>query len=153
MFWRRDAVNWKATPSLLGVQQIGAKPIDFTEQIGVYLLYDVREVIYVGRTTDRPLGKRLFEHTNDRHASRWDRFSWFGLLPLSVNGKLEKIPDSYDAEKFIPALEAILIEALEPRQNRRKGDGLNVEYFQKIDPEIEKRKKKALFYELGDSIE
>jgi hypothetical protein len=42
------------------------------------------------------------------------------------------------------ARNAILIEALEPRQNRRGGDGLQtVEYHQKVDPEIEKKKIKA----------
>lgn len=30
------------------------------------LVYDGREVIYVGRTTDRPLGRRLYEHTIDQ---------------------------------------------------------------------------------------
>ncbi|HEX8339790.1 MAG TPA: hypothetical protein VF624_02670, partial [Tepidisphaeraceae bacterium] len=81
MFWRRSAVEWVATPKLLGMQQIGATSVDFFMQLGVYLLYDGREVIYVGRTTDRPLGRRLFEHTIDRMSARWDRFSWFGLLP------------------------------------------------------------------------
>lgn len=45
---------------------------------------------------------------------------------------------------MIPALEAILIEALEPRQNRKRGDDLSaVEYLQRVDPEIEKKKVKA----------
>ena len=38
------------------------------------------------------------------------------------------------------ALEAILIEALEPRQNRKRGDDLaSVEYVQKTDPETQKK--------------
>ncbi len=144
MFWRKEAVEWMATPKLLGMQQIGATPVDFFKQLGIYLLYDGREVIYVGRTTDRPLGKRLYEHTFDRMSARWDRFSWFGLLPVSDNGFLGTLPESYVAAKLIPALEAILIEALEPRQNRKRGDDLAaVEYLQKVDPEIEKKKVKA----------
>jgi hypothetical protein len=144
MFWRREAVEWIARPRLLGMQQIGAIPVDFNKQLGIYLLYDGREVIYVGRSTDRPLGRRLFEHTSDRMSSRWDRFSWFGLLPVSEQGKLGGLPSVFDAAKLIPALEAILIEALEPRQNRKRGDDLAaVEYIQKIDPEIEKKKFKA----------
>lgn len=44
---------------------------------------------------------------------------------------------------LIPALEAILIEALEPRQNRKRGDDLGaVEYIQHEDPEIQKKKVK-----------
>ena len=44
---------------------------------------------------------------------------------------------------MIPALEAILIEALEPRQNRKRGDDLSaVEYIQREDPEIQKKRVK-----------
>jgi hypothetical protein len=144
MFWRKDAVEWTATPKLLGMQQIGATPVDFNKQLGIYLLYDGREVIYVGRTTDRPLGKRLYEHTFDRMSARWDRFSWFGLLPVSDTGHLGELSESYTAAKLIPALEAILIEALEPRQNRKRGDDLAaVEYLQRVDPEIEKKKVRS----------
>jgi len=144
MFWRKDAVEWIGSPKLLGMQQIGATPVDFCKQLGIYLLYDGREVIYVGRTTDRPLGRRLYEHTIDRMSARWDRFSWFGLLPVSDDGKLGPLPEGYGAAKLIPALEAILIEAMEPRQNRKRGDDLAaVEYLQKVDPEIEKKKVKA----------
>lgn len=75
---------------------------------------------------------------------RWDRFSWFGMLPVSDKGDIGKLPEDYDAAKLIPALEAVLIEALEPRQNRKRGDDLaTVEYIQKVDPEIEKRRIKA----------
>jgi len=144
MFWRKEAIEWKATSKLLGMQQIGATPVNFYKQLGIYLLYDGREVIYVGRTTERPLGKRLYEHTLDRLSARWDRFSWFGLLPVSEAGEIEALPEVYSAAKLIPALEAILIEALEPRQNRKRGDDLaSVEYLQKVDPEIEKKKMKA----------
>ena len=38
-----------------------------------------------------------------------------------------------------------IIEALEPRQNRKRGDDLAaVEYIQKIDPEIEKKKVRVI---------
>src|SRR5260370_2535602 len=143
MFWRRNAIEWSAMPKLLGMQQIGATPVDFNKQLGIYLLYDGREVSYIGRTTDRPLGRRLYEHTSDRMAARWDRFSWFALLPLSEMGPLGTLPATYDAAQMIPALEAILIEALEPRQNRKRGDDLSaVEYIQREDPEIQKKRVK-----------
>jgi hypothetical protein len=145
MFWRREAVEWTATPKILGKQEVGAIAVNFYEQLGIYLLYDGREVIYVGRTTDRPLGRRLFEHTRDRLATRWDRFSWFGLVPVSADGKLQKLPGSYEAAKLIPALEAVLVEALEPRQNRKRGDDLAVvEFNQVLDPSIEKNRLKAM---------
>lgn len=140
MFWRREEVEWISTPKILGMQQIGAAAVDFSKQIGIYLLYDGREVIYVGRATERPLGKRLYEHTLDRMSSRWDRFSWFGVLPVAENGSLGVQGETFPIEKLLPALEAILIEALEPRQNRKRGDDLSaVEYIQQSDPEIRKK--------------
>ncbi|MHC1698985.1 MAG: HTH domain-containing protein [Geobacteraceae bacterium] len=146
MFWRRDAVDWTSNPKLLGMEQIGADAVDFSNQIGIYLLYDGREVIYVGRTTDRPLGKRLYEHTMKRLSTRWDRFSWFGMLPVSETGELGEFPRTFPAEKLIPAMEAILIEAMEPCQNRKRGDGLPVaEYFQKENSEIQKKKARQMF--------
>lgn len=140
MFWKREGVEWSSAPKILGMQQIGAEAVDFSKQIGIYLLYDGREIIYVGRSTDRPLGRRLYEHTLDRLSSRWDRFSWFGILPVGDDGSLGAQPDNFPAQKLIPALEAILIEALEPRQNRKRGDDLSaVEFIQQIDPSIRKK--------------
>lgn len=50
----------------------------------------------------------------------------------------------YQSEQMVPALEAILIEALEPRQNRKRGDDLAaVEYLQQEDLEIKKQKLKG----------
>jgi len=140
MFWDKEDIEWTPKPKLLGTRANDAiKTVDFCEQQGIYLLYDGREVIYVGRTTDT-LGKRLYEHTRDRMSARWDRFSWFGFLKVS-NGKIIGQLSTYSTEKLIPALEAILIEALEPRQNRKRGDDLEaVEYIQKIDPRIAKKR-------------
>lgn len=153
MFWRRDYVNWASNPKLLGVQQVGAAAVDYSQQIGIYLLYDGREIIYVGRSTERPLGRRLYEHTADRLSTRWNRFSWFGLLPVSDDGTLGNLPVGYGSTKIIPALEAVLIEALEPGQNRRRGDDLSaVEYFQKEDPEIDRKNRKALLESFMDKV-
>ncbi len=153
MFWKKSGVGWSCSPKLLGMQQIGAKPVDFCNQLGIYLLYDGREVIYAGRTTDSSLGTRLYYHTVDRMSARWDRFSWFGLLPVSDDGSLGELPESYDAAKLIPALESILIEALEPRQNRKRGDDLAaVEYLQKVDPEIEKNRRREILDELANKL-
>lgn len=149
MFWQREAVEWQHTTKLLGVQEVGADTVDFGGQYGIYLLYDGREVIYVGRSTDRPLGRRLYEHTSDRMVARWDRFSWFGIRPVTDSGQLQTVPTSFDAAKLIPALEAVLIEALEPRQNRKRGDDLAAaEYIQKIDPAVRDREMAAYFDEM-----
>lgn len=148
MYWNRDAVDWTRLPKILGKQYGGTTEVDFCNQCGVYLLYDGREVIYVGRAVEGRLGARLSEHTWDRLASRWDRFSWFGLSPVSPDGQLQPMPATFDASKLAPALEAILVEAVEPRQNRKRGDDLaQVEYLQVIDPSVRKRALKAAFDE------
>ncbi|MGH8654269.1 MAG: winged helix-turn-helix domain-containing protein [Gammaproteobacteria bacterium] len=33
MFWRKEAIEWTAMPKLLGMQQIGATPVDFYKQL------------------------------------------------------------------------------------------------------------------------
>lgn len=153
MFWRRELVEWSRNPKLLG-RQPKATSVDFGQQYGIYLLYDDREVIYVGRATDRALGIRLFDHTTDRLAARWNRFSWFGLRPVSNIGVLGNQPVTYDGRAIIPAMEAILIEAVEPRQNRKRGDDLDtVEYIQVEDPNIARRRlAKGIAEELDRSV-
>jgi len=149
MFWRREAVEWKTKGKLLGKQANADTPVDFGEQKGIYFLYDGRELIYVGRASDQPLGKRLFQHISDRFASRWDRFSWFGLRPVSEDGKLGIMPTSYSSELIIPVLEALLIEATEPRQNRKAGDDwTDKEYMQVPDLAVQKAKLQAIIDKL-----
>ncbi len=51
------------------------------------------------------------------------------------------MPKTYITTKLIPVLEFILIESLEPRQNRKRGENLNaVEYIQEVDTNIKKIK-------------
>ena len=140
MYWQRDLVVWKNDPRIYGKQQALSKPVDFGAQHGIYILYDHHTVLYVGRSVDRPLGKRLYEHTTDRLGSRWNRFSWFGLLNVTDDGKLVESPIKVTLPSLIATLEALLIEALEPPQNRKRGDDFSVmEYIQDIDPEIKER--------------
>ncbi len=143
MYWQRDLIVWRNDPKMYGKQNVNAKPVDFGKQIGIYILYDHHTVVYVGRSIDRPLGKRLFEHTVDRLVSRWNRFSWFGLLDVTDEGSLrETIPDTSLAN-LVATLEAILIETVEPPQNRKRGDGFTgMEYIQDVDPELKDREIK-----------
>ena len=155
IYWRRDLVKWQTVPHLYGRQQQGAEKVDFGEQRGVYLLYDGREAIYVGRTTDQPLGQRLNQHTFDRLGGPWDRFSWFGILPLTEDGELQAAPDlsHIAADDLIATMEALLIEGLEPRQNRKKGDGfMAVEFLQAEDPVLEKERKRRAIEDLAKSV-
>lgn len=140
MYWQRDLVVWRHDLKMYGKQQAQAKPVDFGKQKGIYILYDHHTVVYVGRAIDRPLGKRLYEHTTDRLSSRWNRFSWFGLLGVSQEGNLREAPYRATLATLVSTLEALLIEALEPPQNRRRGDDFSsTEFFQDIDPELKER--------------
>jgi hypothetical protein len=140
MYWQRDLVVWCNDPNLFGKQQSTSKSIDFGKQKGIYILYDHHTVIYAGRSIDRPLSKRLYEHTVDRLGSRWNRFSWFGLLEAMDDGSLKEVPFNNSLASIIGTLEALLIEALEPPQNRKRGDDFSaIEYIQSIDPKLQER--------------
>lgn len=140
MYWDRNLVVWRNDPKMFGKQQALAKPVDFGKQRGIYILYDHHTVVYVGRSIDRPLGRRLYEHTVDRLGSRWNRFSWFGLLDVTDEGDLRERPLKATLAAMVSTLEALLIEALEPPQNRRRGDDFSaIEYIQDVDPELKER--------------
>ena len=140
MYWQRDLVVWRNDPKMYGKQQALSKPVDFGKQKGIYILYDHHTVVYVGRSIDRPLGKRIYEHTIDRLGSRWNRFSWFGLLDVTQEGNLRETALNTSLASLVGTLEALLIEALEPPQNRRRGDDFSaIEYIQDIDPELKER--------------
>lgn len=119
MFWDRNSVNWNETNlKLIGVYSnfIGTKSklnlgeINFAKQSGVYILYDHRDIIYVGRAVEGSLGVRLKSHTKDRLSNRWNRFSWFGTIAIKEDGKLDSnaTADSFPIDKIIPVFEAIL---------------------------------------------
>jgi hypothetical protein len=153
IFWQRDLVLWKNKAKLFGSQQIGTQSVDFGGQVGIYVLYDHHTVVYVGRSIDRPLGQRLYEHTVDRLSSRWDRFSWFGLDAVTNEGALVKKTEALALDVVITALEAILIETLEPPQNRRRGDDFNgVEYVQAVDPELKEQNIQKTLREIASKM-
>ncbi len=154
MYWSRGKVLWTGSPRILGQQQPGSIPVDFAGQRGVYLLHDARSVVYVGRTTDQPLGKRLAQHTADRLNGRWDRFSWFGVCSVESDGSL-RMADTprFNLDSLIVTMEALLIEGLEPPQNRKRGDEFRaIEYLQVEDAEISKSKILALMDELKSKL-
>lgn len=152
MFWRRDEVDWEQRgSSLWGAQLKASDSINFAEQVGVYILYSGERVIYVGRITEARLGPRLWEHTRDRLSGRWDRFSWFGVRAVGPDGRLGAIPSSaqFGVSMLVVTMEALLIEGLEPPQNRRRGDGFNAtEFIQQTDPEIERKRRRAMLQRL-----
>lgn len=155
IYWNRDMVHWKTAPDLFGVQQIGANPVNFKEQVGIYLLHDDRETIYVGQAIEQHLGVRLKYHIADRLGGRWNRFSWFGFHGVTDAGALHKNTtfDNLTIQDLGHLLEAILIESIEPRQNRKQGNLFaGIEYLQQEAPEIQKKKKEELIKELIANI-
>lgn len=143
MYWRRDGIDWSRSRNaqLFGSQQSGSAGVDFAPQAGIYLLHDRSRTIYVGRVTKERMGARLWEHTRDRLSGRWDRFSWFGVRPVREDGSLGTSPSGIDIDMLIATLEALIIEGLEPPQNRRQGDRFNaLEFIQIIDPDLERRR-------------
>jgi HB1, ASXL, restriction endonuclease HTH domain len=147
MYWSRESVIWNGKPRLLGRQAITASPVDFAEQVGVYLLHDRDRVVYVGRAADTVFS-RLKAHTTDRLGGRWDRFSWFGLRDVDSDGRLSDPVLPWAHAVVIETLEALLIECLEPPQNRKRGDFSAVEFLQVRDPDIDKNNKKQVIAEL-----
>lgn len=155
IYWNRNSVFWKSNPDLLGVQQFGATEVNFNDQRGIYLLYDSREIIYIGQAIEQTLGQRLKQHTSDRLSGRWDRFSWFGLYSVNDKGHLidRKKFENLDIQDLANTIEAILIESVEPRQNRKQGNTLSgMEYLQKESSEIKKKKTEELIRELADKL-
>ncbi|WP_459588036.1 HTH domain-containing protein [Corynebacterium camporealensis] len=147
MYWRREEVDWAAnSPRLYGTQLSGGEKVDFAGQIGIYILYQGERTVYVGRAAKKSLADRLRAHTRDRLTARWDRFSWFGLRPVSDSGNLgDFTADNVDADHIAETMEAIFIEGLEPPQNRRRGDKIeNSKFIQVTDPEIQRTREQAL---------
>lgn len=153
MYWQRDLIVWRRQPKLYGRQQVGAKSVDFGAQRGIYVLYDHHTVVYVGRSIERPLGQRLYEHTLDRLSGRWNRVSWFGLYGVADSGKLVEHNNDLSLLSVVTALESVLIETLEPAQNRRRGDDFTaVEYIQDIDPELKDQELQSILRNIEQKL-
>ena len=154
MYWQRDRVIWRGTPRIYGQQHGRSGQVDFSPQQGIYILYDHHVPVYVGRSIDRPLGKRLYEHTIDRLGSRWNQFSWFGLLDVSQEGRFREADLDTSRDTLVATLEALLIETLEPPQNRKRGDDFStVEYIQGTDPELKKQELQEFVQALTQEAE
>lgn len=140
MYWLRDAVHWTAHPELWGQETHRATPVDFSAQSGIYILYDGSRPVYAGQVGAKSeaaklsnrLGERMFDHTRDRLATRWDRFSWFGVRPVTSSGALlEADSRQFTSREAIDAFEAVLIEVMETPLNRQGGRWAGaVEYLQ-----------------------
>jgi hypothetical protein len=140
MLWERDKVDWGkpgARGALWGIsaQRRRGDPVDFKTQTGIYVLYDEQRVpIWIGQAS--MIMKRLSDHRRDHLRSRWKYFTWFGFRGVNLDGALRHSNrldwglkgNVGDARNEI---EAVLIQVLEPRLNRRGPNWIDsAEYLQ-----------------------
>ena len=142
LFWREDYVFWGAgnqSGRLLGVPATNrtAKPIDFREQIGIYVLYSDYKIIYVGQSGsgEQKLFARIKQHRKDDLAGRWNRFSWFGTRRVFYRTRLSGVGEAFNPTRYgvLDHIEGILIHACEPPLNGQDGRfGINVKRYLQI---------------------
>jgi hypothetical protein len=148
LFWNAEKVNWGRRGKdndgqLRGIlaRKKTSQPVEFREQIGIYVLYSNFKIIYVGQTggagSNQKLFARLKQHRHDHTTERWDRFSWFGIRPVNQSGHLraEKKFSHPTIETILNHIEGILIYSSEPPLNRQAGRfGGDVDfYLQNVD--------------------
>lgn len=159
LFWRADEVHWfpgrgkKGAWRLLGRRGAHLDVIemaDFRKQTGIYILYGNYGAYYVGLTRKTGLGNRLKDHITDKHAGRWDRFSWFGFKTLNRNTDgdglriLKKLPakKTFDPEDIIPDIEAMLIKSMDVKNWNHMKFKKGLEWTQVKRDEIDKYMRK-----------
>jgi hypothetical protein len=138
LHWKRENVWWGRGSNrghLLGLLASSktSSPIDFRDQIGIYVLYDTFKVIYIGQAGNgnAVLFDRLKMHTRDHLADRWDRFSWFGIQRVNKGGTLHAINNlKTQICDALNHLEGILIATVEPPNNKQGAKfGPRVKYY------------------------
>lgn len=101
---------------------------DFRRQSGLYILYGNYGAHYVGLARQNSLGGRLRRHRSDRHAGKWDRFSWFGFRSVLTKRDADGLRELRtlstrtrgSTHNQIGELEALLISALGLENNLAK---------------------------------
>lgn len=131
LHWRRDRVAWGTRGAgnqghLTGrlSHRVNSPHVNFREQAGIYILQDGFRPIYIGQAGrgDQRLFLRLRGHTRNQLAERWDRFSWFGIFPVT-NGDLDLDAPvdniRTDVAAILDHVEGVLISVTEPPLNRQ----------------------------------
>lgn len=131
--WERNKVDWsKCHPVLLGTPHKIKQYIDFNKMRGIYMLYDTNgTLVYVGLSTNG-IGDRLKDHTKDKHANSWVKFSWFGIDGINQDGSIRR-PSGLHASiiDVATALESVVLIGVQPARNTRNGERMrDKEYLQ-----------------------
>ncbi|GEM_PF-5574478 len=75
--WMRNKILWCESPVIQG-QDLCGNIKNYAKSSGIYALFDGADLVFVGWADSENLGNRLYGHTTDYLAARWDAFSWFG---------------------------------------------------------------------------
>lgn len=130
LFWRASEIDWTPGKGVRGFRLLGRRGTnspglqlaDFRHQQGIYVLYGNYGAYYVGLTRKQGLGKRIKDHLTDKHANKWDRFSWFGFcatLKAAKGTGIRPIKELAELSVGSPSdaiadMEALLIKAVGP---------------------------------------
>lgn len=140
--WERDKVDWGARGRGGRAVLVGkmvdsrSREVDFSEQMGIYVLYDrFEKPVQIGQAQN--ILRRLRQHRRNHLRNRWSYFSWFGFFQVSSSNKLlvkdsgPELRRTLTLGDALNELDAILIQVLEPRLNRRGSNwGETEEYLQ-----------------------
>jgi hypothetical protein len=150
-FWRKEALYRRQRGSrdqgwLPGTAKINGRrtEVDVWRQRGIYVLLSDYKPVYVGQASDRSMGSRLRDHLTDRHAGRWDMFSWYGVLDLDKRGAHGREPVPFRRSHgisragLINTLESLAIAITDPPLNRARAripEAVRVDQA-KVDPRL-----------------
>lgn len=131
--WERSKVDWcKTQPVLLGAPRKMSQYINFNQMRGIYMLYDQNgSLVYVGLATNG-IGGRLKDHTKDKHANAWVKFSWFGIDGIKQDGTIKRSTHLQTTISDVAsALESVVIIGVQPHRNIKNGERMkDKEYLQ-----------------------
>ena len=110
------------------------RQVDFLEQMGIYVLYDrFEQPVQIGQSKN--LFSRLKQHRKDHLRNRWSLFTWFGFYKVGAGHELlvKDVGTELNRQITLGAgldeMEAILIQVLEPRLNRRGSNWKETEEY------------------------
>jgi hypothetical protein len=141
--WERKEVDWGrrgpgGSARFMGVMVGDTKrKVDFLKQMGIYVLYDrFEQPVQIGQS--QVIFQRLRQHRADHLRNRWALFTWFGFYKVSVNGQLLAREQAAELNKTttlgraLDEIEAVLIQVMEPRLNRRGPNWLDAEEYLQV---------------------
>lgn len=118
-------LKWKYNDGPWGRRGKRHAAVDFSNQIGIYVLHQGDRNVYVGRSGKgkKPTIKSRLTHHVKHKSRKWDSFSWFGFKRVNSSGALAKtIMKKIDSHDELIDIEAILIYFLDTKLNKRAGD-------------------------------